>query len=122
MCAAPASGAAGDVLAPTGERTSRRAVLSVGLGLLAVAALPLSLLSAMYVTGLPPQIGIVAVPAGIAAIAAAFVARRELRRDETLTGYGLSLAGLVLGVVALGLCALQMAMPLILVLGVLVST
>lgn len=111
----------GGVMAPTGERTSRIAVLSLALGLLAVVAPVLSLLSAMYVTGLPPQIGLVTIPAAIAAVVAALVARRELRRDESLTGHGLSLAGVVLGVVALGLVALQMAMPLVFVLGFLVS-
>lgn len=104
-------------MAPTGERTSRKAVLSVGLGALAVVAPPLSLLSAMYVTGFPPQIGVIAIPAAIAAVVLGLLARRELLRDPSRTGSGLSLAGTILGVVALLIHVLPMAMPALLVLG-----
>ncbi len=107
----------GGVMSPTGERTARKAVLSVGFGLLAVVAPLLSLLSAMYVTGLPPQIGLVAIPSAVAAIVLGVLARRELLRDPSRTGTGLSLAGTILGIVALLLHVLPVMLPTLLVLG-----
>ncbi len=114
--AARGGGGAGGVMAPTGERTSRKAVLSAGLGLLAVVAPPLSLLSVMYMTGFPPQIGVIAVPAAIAAVVLGLLARRDIQ-GRARTGTGLSLAGTILGVVALLIHVLPMAMPALLLIG-----
>ncbi len=108
----------GGVMAPTGERTSRTAVLSLALGLLAVAAPVLSLLSAMYVTGIPPQIGLVAIPSAVAAVVLGVLARREILRDASRTGSALSLAGTLLGIVALLLHVLPVGMPALLVVGI----
>ncbi len=101
----------GAVMSPTGERTSRMAVLSGGFGLVAVVAPLLSLLSAMYVTGFPPQIGLVAIPSAVAGIVLGVLARRQLLRDASRTGTGLALAGTILGVVALLMHLLPMALP-----------
>lgn len=109
------------VMAPSGERTSRISVLSLALGLLAVVTPVLSFLSTLYVTGLPPQVGVIAIPAAVAAIVAGVLARRELRRDDALSGYGLSLAGVVLGVIALLLHVTPVMMPMLFAFGFLLG-
>lgn len=107
----------GGVMAPTGERTSRTAVLSLALGLLAVAAPLLAAIGSLYVTAVPPWFGAVSFPAAVAAIALGLAARRDLRRHPEIGGTGLSLAGTILGVVALAMLALQMLLPMVFVLG-----
>jgi len=85
---------------------------------LAIASLIISLVGAFFVpvTLCFSPVIVLAICAGVVAIVLGIIARKQIARDPNLTGAGMALAGLIVGItdVALGVIAIGIAVACIL--------